>query len=46
MERVKNSVGIRAFCGNATRFMPSKYHAKAEQQSMPDKVSVVEGLAS
>lgn len=45
MERVKNSVGIWAFGGNATRFMPSGYHPQAAQESMPDKVKrVVEGL--
>jgi xylose isomerase len=45
MERVKNSVGIWAFGGNATRFMPSGYHPSAGQETMPDKVRrVVDGL--
>ncbi len=45
MGRVKNSVGIWAFGGNATRFMPAGYHPKAVQEDMVEKTKrVVDGL--
>lgn len=43
--RPKNSVGIWAFGGNATRFMPSGYHPEAAAESMVEKTKrAVEGL--
>jgi len=45
MERIKNSVGIWSFGGNATRFMPSGFHPEAAAEGMTDKVKrAVEGL--
>lgn len=43
--RVKNSVGIWAFGGNATRFMPRGYHPDAATETTVDKTRrAVEGL--
>jgi xylose isomerase len=43
--RVKNSVGIWAFGGNATRFMPAGYHPAAAAETMVEKTRrAVEGL--
>lgn len=45
MDRVKNSVGIWAFGGNATRFMPTGYHPDAVVEDMVEKTKrVVDGL--
>ncbi|MFC1946517.1 TIM barrel protein [Chloroflexota bacterium] len=45
MDRVKNSVGIWAFGGNATRFMPAGYHPDAVDEDMVEKTKrVVDGL--
>lgn len=44
-KRVKNSVGIWALGGNATRFMPKGYHPDAVTESIPAKTArAVEGL--
>ena len=44
-KRVKNSVGIWAFGGNATRFMPSGYHPKHGAESVLQRTArAVEGL--
>jgi xylose isomerase len=43
MNRVKNSVGIWSFGGNATRFMPSGYHPDAVSENMVEKVKRVVG---
>lgn len=43
--RVRNSVGIWAFGGNATRFMPAGYHPDAVRETMVEKTRrAVEGL--
>ncbi|MGE5508537.1 MAG: sugar phosphate isomerase/epimerase family protein [Chitinophagales bacterium] len=43
--RIKNSVGIWAFGGNATRFMPSGYHPGAVKETMVEKTRrAVDGL--
>ena len=45
MDRVKNSVGIWAFGGNATRFMPAGYHPDMVEEDMVEKTKrVVDGL--
>ena len=45
MDRVKNSVGIWAFGGNATRFMPAGYHPDTVEEDMVEKTKrVVNGL--
>jgi len=45
MDRVKNSVGIWAFGGNATRFMPAGYHPGMVEEDMVEKTKrVVDGL--
>ena len=43
--RLKNSVGIWAFGGNATRFVPGGYHPEAVTESIEDKTArAVAGL--
>ena len=45
MDRVKNSVGIWAFGGNATRFMPAGYHPDMVEEDTVEKTKrVVDGL--